>query len=57
MIYRLRKFKTRYGIKAGRSYLAIHIGKRSWYIPYHQRGKFFSINEWHGMTEVVKKAK
>ena len=54
MIYRLRKFKKRYGIKYGRSYLAVHLGKRSWYVPHHKRGRVFSINVWHDMTEVVK---
>ena len=54
MIYRLRKFKKRYGIKYGRSYLAVHIGKRSWYVPHHTRGSVFAINDWHGMTEVMK---
>ncbi len=54
MIYRLRKFKRRYGVKYGRSYLAVHMGKRSWYVPHHTRGSVFTINDWHGMTEVSK---
>ena len=54
MICRLRKFKKRWGIVSGPAYVGIHLGKRSWYVPHHGRGKVFSINEWRGLTEVTK---
>jgi hypothetical protein len=53
MIYRLRKHKRRYGLTRGRSYTGVHLGLRSWYIP-HDKEITFAINDWHGLTEVVK---
>ncbi len=52
MIYRVRKFKTRYGFNEGRCYTGIHFGKRSWYFPHHERGGFFYITDKKGRTNV-----
>ena len=54
MIYRLRKHKRRYGLTRGRSYTGVHLGLRSWYIPHDKRMSKLTINEWHGLTEVIK---
>ena len=53
MIYRLRKTKRRYGMSFGRCYVGYHLGKRSLYIP-HDKKITFALNDWHGLTEVVK---
>jgi len=54
MIYRLRKHKRRYGMTFGRCYIGYHLGKRSLYIPHDKRMSKITINDWHGLTEVVK---
>lgn len=54
MIYRLRKFKTRYGVQSGRCYIGIHFGRRSWYIPHHGRGHLFKVEDKGGRTMVSR---
>ena len=56
MIYRLRKYKRRWGMSFGRCYIGYHLGKRSLYIPHDKSLSGLRINEWHGLTEtkVVK---
>jgi hypothetical protein len=54
MIYRLRKFKKRYGFNTGRCYLAVHFGKHSWYIPHHGRGHLFKVEDKGGNTMVSR---
>jgi hypothetical protein len=55
MIYRLRKYKRRWGISVGRAFTGYHFGKRSWYIAHNRRMSKLTINDWHGLTEVNSK--
>ena len=53
MIYRKRVQKRRYGVSSGRSFIGIHIGRRSCYVS---KGKFnVNIKDICGKVSVLDK--
>ena len=52
MIYRKRVQKRRYGVSSGRSFVGVHIGRRSYYVS---KGKFpVNIKDICGNVEVQR---
>ncbi len=55
MIYRKRVQKRRYGVSSGRSFVGVHLGRRSYYVS---KGKFpVSIKDICGKVSVLDKRK
>ncbi len=53
MIYRKRIHKKRYGMSSGRSFVGVHVGRRSWYVSKYQ-GFPINIKDIQGKVEVIR---
>jgi hypothetical protein len=54
MIYRKRMHKKRYGLSSGRSFIGVHMGRRSWYMSKFP-GKFpIDIHDDQGSIKIMR---